>query len=519
MNSPLFISLCIITKNEEHCIARCLDSARKLVDEIIVVDTGSNDNTIKLAAEYGAKIFSFPWIDDFSAARNYGISKAQGHWILVLDADEFLTPLSRAELLAFMESSPAEGYYFRIYSYLDHNSANMEDYVVRLFKNLPEYEFSGAIHEQVVGSIQIHNGKNALVFAPFTIEHDGYLKKEMENKHKFDRNTDLLKKALLVNPQDPFFHYCLGIEYLQHKNFQQAGPLLEKTITLLQGTEGYIPQVLIGLLLVKLLEPEDPHAEELFCKAARALPDNGDIFCLYGVWLIKGKRFLEGTKVLEIAMCKKGELLEHGRLSALLGDAYFLAGMNTLAMKSYIHALCSTPMDLYPLTRLLTLWPSETNSPSLAPLWEKLTPEITNTLLRQTRGENRFTLGLAIVLLAIIERTKANDMESVISNCNTYVQMLRAVTFVTPLCAHVYAILSLAAEELLLQSQLRQLSGDYVCTSQQTIINGAQGNLLLLSSLMQEFSTINPLNFWEEVFIGETCVDCQSNSPKAQYPS
>lgn len=322
MKSILSMSLCVITKNEEHCIARCLSSVKDLVDEMIVVDTGSNDNTMKIAAQHGASIFSFPWIDDFAAARNYGISKAKSHWILVLDADELLAPISRKELLDFMESSPAEGYYFRIYSYLDHGNENTEDYVVRLFKNIPEYRFIGAIHEQIAGSIQSSNVKDSLVFAPFTIEHYGYLLKEVAGKHKFDRNTDLIRKALLKNPQDPFLHYCLGIEYLQNKNFQEAGPLLQKTLTLLRGDEGYIPQVLVALLLVKLSNPEDPHAEEFFCKTIQTLPNNGDVFYLYGVWLLQHRRLLEATEALELAMCKNGELVERGQLSALLDDAY-----------------------------------------------------------------------------------------------------------------------------------------------------------------------------------------------------
>ena len=507
MNSPLSISLCVITKDEEHCIARCLASAQQLVDEIIVVDTGSTDNTHKISTEYGARVFSFPWIDDFSAARNYGINQAQGYWILVLDADEFLVPFSPKELLDFMKTSPAEGYYLKIHSDLDHDN-KVEDYVVRLFKNRPEYRFSGAIHEQVAGSIQSQNPPNSLAFAPFTIKHDGYLHKEVQSKHKFDRNTHLLQKALVENPQDPFFHYCLGIEYLQHKNFKQAGPLLQKTITLLQGDEGYIPQVLIGLLLVKLTEPADDQTEKLFYKATQTLPDNRDIYCLYGLWLLQHNRFLEGTKVFEIALCKTGELLDNGQLNTLLGDAHFLAGMNTPATECYITALCNTSMNLYSLVRLLSLWPNETNPLSLESLWKKLTPEITRDLFEQTQMEKKFDLALATVLLAIIERTKANDMKAVISNCNTYVQMLRSATPANPFCTHIYAILALDAEELFMQSQLHELSGNDFVKPQQRIVDNAQRNLWLISALIKEISKVDPLTFWEEVFMGETCVDC-----------
>ena len=222
MDTIASISLCVIARNEEHCLARCLCSAQQLVDEIIVVDTGSTDHTVRIAIEHGACVFTFDWDDDFAAARNYAISKAQGNWILVLDADEALSLFSREELLAFMKKSPAEGYYFRICSYLDYGHT-LEDHVVRLFKNKPEYRFAGAIHEQIAGSIQCGNTNTGLAFAPFTIDHYGYSVKEIVDKHKFDRNTTIIRKALIESPQDPFLHYSLGIEYLQNKNFQQAG--------------------------------------------------------------------------------------------------------------------------------------------------------------------------------------------------------------------------------------------------------------------------------------------------------
>ncbi|MBF8416863.1 glycosyltransferase family 2 protein [Heyndrickxia coagulans] len=85
-------SLCVITKNEENNIKKCLESVGDIVFEKIVVDTGSTDKTIEIAKKMGAKVYSFKWIDDFSAAKNYAISKAKGDWIIFLDADEFIEP-------------------------------------------------------------------------------------------------------------------------------------------------------------------------------------------------------------------------------------------------------------------------------------------------------------------------------------------------------------------------------------------------------------------------------------------
>ncbi|HWR45115.1 glycosyltransferase [Sporomusa sp.] len=511
MNGTISISLCLITKNEEHCLARCLESVQQLVDEIIVVDTGSEDATVKIAAELGASVFFFHWVDDFSAARNYAISKAQGQWILVLDADEVLAPLSRQDLFAYMEHSPAEGYYFQIASYLDCGNKTVEDYVVRLFKNAPAYRFSGAIHEQVAGSIQSCNVHNGLVFAPYTIHHYGYLLKELEEKHKFDRNTTIISKALMKNPQDPFLHYSLAIEYLQHKDFKQAGLLLQKTLTLLRGEEGYILQVLMALLLTKLAEPDDTHAEALFSSALETLPDNGDLYCLYGVWLMQHNRFPEAAKVLEAALSKNIDLVEPGQLHSFLGDVYFLAGKIDQAIENYTTALSKTPVDLYPLARLLALWSNRSSLHLCNSILSRLTPEITMGLLQRATQAGRFDLAIAIILLAIIERTSAKDIPRIVAACTAYVQCLLTASPAHCLDTAVFTLLSQSGEELVLQSRLLEMSGGHSTKVQQALIAGALQNLLLISTVVQRCFPTDPVKFWKGVFIDETRFDCQSH--------
>ena len=98
------ISLCMIVKNEEDVIARCLESAKDIVDEIIIVDTGSTDKTKEIASAYTANIYNFKWIDDFSAARNYAFSKANKEYILWLDADDIILELDRENFKQLKET-------------------------------------------------------------------------------------------------------------------------------------------------------------------------------------------------------------------------------------------------------------------------------------------------------------------------------------------------------------------------------------------------------------------------------
>lgn len=106
------ISLCMIVKNEADNLARCLTSVRGAADELIIVDTGSTDDTIAIARSFGAAVISFPWTGDFAAARNAGLEKARGTWILVLDADEELDAESKGELLLCAEHVEYEAFLY-----------------------------------------------------------------------------------------------------------------------------------------------------------------------------------------------------------------------------------------------------------------------------------------------------------------------------------------------------------------------------------------------------------------------
>ena len=114
------LSLCMIVKNEERNLVRCLSSVKSAVDEMIVVDTGSTDRTKELAAAFGAKVFDFDWDEDFSSARNFSLSKATGDWILVIDADETVSSRDHETIRDFIQKSPAGtgGYYLTTRNYV-----------------------------------------------------------------------------------------------------------------------------------------------------------------------------------------------------------------------------------------------------------------------------------------------------------------------------------------------------------------------------------------------------------------
>jgi glycosyltransferase involved in cell wall biosynthesis len=184
------LSLTMIVKNEGKYLDECLASAKDIADEIIVVDTGSTDNTIEIAKKYNAQVYNFKWVDDFSAARNYALSKSTGEWILYLDADERVDSNSLAELKRIKNSSEKAGYYCTVKSIDNENNRDNSMRYIRLFRNIEGISFSGKVHEQITCSLTEKGIK--LFNSNILITHLGYNIPAEEKKVKAERNLKLL---------------------------------------------------------------------------------------------------------------------------------------------------------------------------------------------------------------------------------------------------------------------------------------------------------------------------------------
>ncbi len=162
------LSVCMIAKNEESFLANCLASVQGLVDEIILVDTGSTDKTKEIALRFGAKVFDFSWRDDFAAARNESLRHATGDWILVLDADEELDEEGRENIRQAINKNEFAAYllpqlhYTNIYTthpdFVKIEHPEFAGYylceVIRLFRNSPDIYFDYCVHETVLPSLE-----------------------------------------------------------------------------------------------------------------------------------------------------------------------------------------------------------------------------------------------------------------------------------------------------------------------------------------------------------------------------
>lgn len=145
------ISLCMIVLNEEIALPLCLSSVKDVVQEIVVLDTGSSDRTVEIAKLFGAKVYYFEWCNDFSAARNQALKYVTGDWILVLDADETLTP----EIIPDLQQAIKRDRYLVINLLREEVGAAQSPYsmVSRLFRRHPDIRFSRPYHAMIDDSV------------------------------------------------------------------------------------------------------------------------------------------------------------------------------------------------------------------------------------------------------------------------------------------------------------------------------------------------------------------------------
>jgi len=276
------ISLCMIIKNEEKCLENCLNSIKDLVDEIIIVDTGSIDNSKEIAKKFTDKVYNFEWCDDFSKARNYSISKATKGWVLILDADEVIADIDKEKIRRIIELNEADAYFFNCRHYF--NEMGMSGFIstkgdrykesqiargfsiskiLRLFKNKKQYFFEGKIHETIPKSIKKIGDK--IFDTDVVIHHFGGLdkKKLTEKKENYIRLLEKrLKKGDFAEKSKDYVYYELAIELINLGKNEQAIEYLEKAVEISEEYV-YLYNLAAQYLIIDRLED----AERFFKKA------------------------------------------------------------------------------------------------------------------------------------------------------------------------------------------------------------------------------------------------------------
>jgi glycosyltransferase involved in cell wall biosynthesis len=236
---PEGLSLCMIVKNEERFLGECLRSVAGVVDEICIVDTGSTDRTVEIAAEFGAKIEHHLWRDDFAWAKNKALAMATHRWVLVLDADEEIAPESLA-LLRSLRKTPAgiTAIYVSIRNLIDDEAgaATMTHMLPRIFPNTRRIRYRNRIHESIVldGESEVQ-----IVVSPIVVIHKGYAKAVIKDRDKTKRNAPLLSAALEDGGDQEYAYFNYGTAAITAGDVDAGIEGLEKSFTYMTNVRSF----------------------------------------------------------------------------------------------------------------------------------------------------------------------------------------------------------------------------------------------------------------------------------------
>lgn len=228
----MHLSLCMIVRDEEATLRRCLASVIGVVDEIILVDTGSRDRTVAIAKALGAVVYSFTWCDDFAAARNESLKYAQGDWILVLDADEVLVPKCVPALRQAMQQEETIAITLLREEL---GTTHPHSPLSRVFRRHPAITFTRPYHELIDDSVtallQQEQHWRVVALPDIAIQHTGYQTATIAQRHKSDRARTIMEGYLKNHPDDTYICSKLGALYADLGDPSQGLALLQRGVS------------------------------------------------------------------------------------------------------------------------------------------------------------------------------------------------------------------------------------------------------------------------------------------------
>ena len=301
------LSQCMIVKNEEKNIEKALGWAKNITCEQIIVDTGSTDRTVEMAEQMGAKVYSFEWINDFSAAKNHAIEQAKGNWIAFLDADEYFTQEDSRKLMTTLRQIQSDREGMGKTSALvspwvqldDNNSVFAIHQQCRIFRNRPDIRYQGRIHESPsVG--------DEILFVPeLSIMHTGYSKAETDEKGKALLKAKILREELATAPDDPnlmvYLASAISVPPSTDENLAEADSLNRAALEAKSGLHPHLRQKAYNALLDDYVsKPEMIDDFERYCtRALNDFPGDLDFTYYRGTLLNKQGEYKAALEVLK----------------------------------------------------------------------------------------------------------------------------------------------------------------------------------------------------------------------------
>ncbi|VTR91657.1 family 2 glycosyl transferase : Glycosyl transferase OS=Singulisphaera acidiphila (strain ATCC BAA-1392 / DSM 18658 / VKM B-2454 / MOB10) GN=Sinac_0358 PE=4 SV=1: Glyco_trans_1_2: Methyltransf_24: Glyco_transf_4: Glycos_transf_1: Glycos_transf_2: TPR_7: TPR_6: TPR_10 [Gemmata massiliana] len=274
------VSLTMIVKNEEHHLGACLESVRDLVDEAVVIDTGSTDRTVEIARSFGCVVGEFPWVDHFAAARNAALDRATGDYAFWMDADDRLDAANRDKLRTVLAglSGANEAFVMKCLCVGDRPGAGATavDHV-RLFRAHPAHRWTYRVHEQILPALRASGAE--VKWSDVSVRHVGYVDPAVRRR-KLDRDLRLLKLDAAEKPGDPFTLFNLGSIYHETGDHAAAADALEKSLAGSHVKDSIVRKT-YALLARCQHQGGDPKRAAATCRVARQhYPDDAELVFL-----------------------------------------------------------------------------------------------------------------------------------------------------------------------------------------------------------------------------------------------
>ena len=285
------ISLCMIVRDSARTLPACLESIRPWVDEMVIVDTGSVDETPRIVESFGGRLFHFPWCDDFSAARNESLRHARGDWLFWMDSDDTIRPECGSGLRRLVERDVPPhvmGFIMQV-----HCPGSSEDGVpdtdvtmvdhVKLFRNRPDLRFDHRIHEQILPAIRAAGGEVA--WTDLYVVHSGSDQSPAGQAKKFERDFRILNLELAERPEHPFTLFNLGMTHCHASQFAEAVEYLRRGIARSGPGEPHLRKAFALLVFARMRLGRHDEAMEATRRGRALFPRDTELRFREGVLL------------------------------------------------------------------------------------------------------------------------------------------------------------------------------------------------------------------------------------------
>jgi hypothetical protein len=290
----VLLSGTLIVRDEARVLGECLASIRDVVDEIVVVDTGSVDDSVEIARRYGARVIFHTWSDDFAEARNVALDAAVGEWILYIDADERLSGTDRASVERLLGGVTEVA--FRVLLAPDLLSTPYLEY--RLWRHDPRIRFTGQIHEKVtpaITAVAVADGR-PIGDCDLLLTHVGY---EGDQVHKHLRNLPLLRAELPREPDNLFNRHHLARVLQGLGEDEEAAQVLGDAVNVARRRPEDQLGVLVFTDLIRLRRQRGEDVSELLAEARAAYPDNKLLWWIDANVMMSDARYVDAIALID----------------------------------------------------------------------------------------------------------------------------------------------------------------------------------------------------------------------------